>query len=792
MRKSKSYINALSLVAVSYLFVGCNVRIPSGTTPKPEFYGVIDQVEVTDGFPEKPEPWVVFSERDNNSVFMDKGDQQSPKQIKFLEPLLVVKEDRAKGLVKVAEYNPDALMKKLKPSTVKTYGWIPKEQLLLWRNSVKNKANGFNLKATLVPNNSDVLKEAAKYLKNDSVMVFTSPYLTKETPNKLPVGQFVYIYKSAENGKRFLIGKTPSVKLDNISGNIYGWVSSNMVAVWGDRTGLRVSPDYVVPEENNLGLQKAVTDGTSENVHFRVSEAAERTLTENLIGVQPAEMRNGNKARFFTNALDYSKNSVFNVLGEPITYTRYREVANRNKNLNIVFTLDISNENAQNTAVAKSAFQDFQFKMKNLGYYKNIKFGAVLYKNNICGENVIASELSSDFAKVAQFIDERSAEQNCTGYGGQPMQEGLEVAGAMLTPHRDDTNLVVLVGATASSSGYMGNAVSTLSEARARIISYQTISGSSDAYNNFVLLSENVVTNTAKNIAELEKSRAISQNVVMNRNNYNLQQGEEGIYSLDYPKTSMTQGFVIYPKKGEINSNARLAKSLDSLISQVTHQNTFTENVLRDYFQSPFGSSKTELKAEYRPQFPTAPILIPTETASQLIVYGNPFLTKGNFSDDYEHLFPVIQKGILISELEYEDLKKLYQEIYQETMPYKPDFSPSKAINTYLRILKNSSTANKANASAFRQKSMAYSVAVSTGFDNSGEEILSKYMLTGWKKSKVVPVEAVRAYFKQYNLLSDRLLENKGNEKIIIHQNGEKFYWLNSYFMPMMTPRESL
>ena len=86
---------------------------------------------------------------------------------------------------------------------------------------------------------------------------------------------------------------------------------------------------------------------------------------------------------------------------------------------------------------------------------------------------------------------------------------------------------------------------------------------------------------------------------------------------------------------------------------------------------------------------------------------------------------------------------------------------------------------------------MAYSVAYTTGFDNAGEEILSKYELRGWKREKIVPKETVRAYFNQYQILANRLLDNKNSPKVMIAQNGEIFYWLNDYFMPKITPRES-
>ena len=87
---------------------------------------------------------------------------------------------------------------------------------------------------------------------------------------------------------------------------------------------------------------------------------------------------------------------------------------------------------------------------------------------------------------------------------------------------------------------------------------------------------------------------------------------------------------------------------------------------------------------------------------------------------------------------------------------------------------------------------MAHAVALSTGFDISDEEILSKFMLTGWKQHKIMPEAAVKAYFKQYRLLANRLLENKSNPKITIDQNGETYYWLSNYFAPLITPQESL
>lgn len=788
-----NFINAVYLSAAVYFLVGCQVRIPSEETPESGFYGYVDQVKVNDGFPKKSEPWVVISDRDNNSVFLDKGDEKSPKDIQFLEPLLVLKENASKNLIKVAQYEPDALLKKIPSKEVKTYGWIPKDQLLLWTSALKRSDNGFTVKAVLSPNHSDVLKDGGKYLKNDSVMIFTSPDLSKPTGKKLPLGQFVYIYKQSESNSRYLIGKSPSLKLDSISKNMYGWVSSNMVANWGERSALKVSSDFNYTGAGTSAITKQSQDGSAGTTTFALSDAAGRTQNENLVAVVPSSVDPSNKAKFFTSALDYSKNFVDNVLGQPVYFDRYREIVNRSKNLNLIFTVDISSENIQNAALAKSVFQDIQLKKDQFGYYKNIKYGAVLYKNNTCGDDVVMSSLTNNFEEINAFIDFQIKNQNCSSSGAQPLQEALEASGAMISQVPDETNIFVVVGSTASSYGGLNTALRNLTLGRAKMLFFQSASGSSDYYNNFVLFSENVLTGTARNIAELDKEKIVDQKMILDKNNYSLVMGEEGFYSLDYPKGSMSQGFVVYPKKGEISSSSLLIKSLDSLLAQVTDYNLRVDASLTEYFKSPVGSSRTVLKPDFRTQFANAPALIPKETASQMISYNYPFITKGTYTEEFKENYPAVEKGILVSENEYDKLRAFYQDVYRETESFSPSFSQSAAVNRYLSVLKKYHSGDgKFDKSKLRDGSMAYSVAVSTGFDNASEETLSKFKLSGWKQPKVIAPEIVKNYFRQYKILADRMMDNKSNPKVVMLQNGEKMYWLNRYFMPTTQPVESL
>lgn len=779
----KNTISTISLLGAGFILTACAVRVPSVKTPKPEYYGNIEQTMVINGFPRNAAPWVVYSDREKNNVFLKKEKNESPKEIKFLEPLLVLDHNKSRKLVKVAEYNPDALLKKIPAKSVKSYGWISEDNLLLWSNALSERTSGFTMKAAVAPSNVDVLRNAAAYLKNDSAIVYSSPNFSEPIKKKIAVGQLVYVYKKSADEKGYLIGQKPKIDLDSIGDNIYGWVSSNMISSWGERSAIKLDSNFDYSTTPRTGIFNTVPQSTKDNPTIPLSEAVNRSVIENIYPTSVA--LNKNSTRYFMNAFDYSQNYIFNVIGEKLPFNRYKQISRRAKKLNIVFALDVSADNRAYTPIAKSIIQDIQLKISKLSYYRSVKYSVVLFKNNPCGTNVIASMLSSDASGIFNYIDEKTAEMKCERGGGQPVNDALATAGDLLNTVPDETNLIVLIGSTAASNSAASSTVRLLSSAKAKLISYQTESGASDVYNNFVLLSENIVTSTSQNISELNKEKVADQSFIRNKNNFNLVEGDEGVYSLDYPAKSMTQGFVIYPKRREANNNSFLMKALDTLLMQVTDENIFTNKSLTSYFKSEIGSNKTILDGRYSFKFQNAPNPIPVPVSSELITYDFPMVASGYIPAELRKSAPGVQKGILISEPEYENLRKMYTEIYKETQPDNINFSQSTAISKFVKIIRKYNPAiSDLSSSTLYGKPMNFAVALSTGLDISDETIMSELTLRDWKNRKLISNEVVQQYFKNYKQLADRLLENKNNPKIKINQNGTVFYWLNEYFMP--------
>ena len=781
-------------MGLSVLLTSCQVKLPSKKTPDPDKYGRLENASLINGFPKKSIPWIAISDRSRNTAYLDKNDEKSYKEVKFLEPLMVLK--HRDGMVKVAEYIPDALMKKVSSKSIKTYGWIPESDLLLWNSSLKNEKTGFPVKVAIVPNNSNVIKNSERYYKNDSIMVFNSPSLIEQANVKIPNGQMVYIYKQAENNKRFLVGKKPTVDLDSISTGLYGWVSSDVVSTWGERSAVKMK-NVTGVKETNLGIREGVSNSpdAEKRTAILLTDVNKRPALENIFPVNLGiheEIKPDTKTKYFTNVLDYSKNFIYNVLGEPIYFDRYKEITERNKNINIVFVLDISAPNAPYTPIVKSLLQDLQLRFEKPSYFNSVKYGAVLYKNNSCGDNVATSTLSKDYNKITSFITEKTNVMNCdSNLGNQPLNEGLFAAGNLLSNFPDETNIVVTIGTSANRSGNMYGIINSLTQAQARLIMFQTNARTSDTYNDFVLMAENIVTNTAKNVAELKKQKIISQNEVLTKNNFNLVEGDAGYFSLDFPKQSMSQGFVIFPKKGDVATPGYLKKSLDSLISQVTLDNTSIDTSLNDYFHSSVGAGKTDVDFKYKYLYPGLTNPVPSGIAAQLINYGNPFLAKGYIPQELMNYKQGIEKGILISEAEYDQLKSFYSEVYTNTGAARADFKQSKALKEYVKLLKKyNPTLMSLEKSELYKLPMSYTIGVTTGFDNSDEEKMSKYILKGWKEPKIITNEEARSYFKYFKDLADRMLTHRNNPAVKIKHNGQEFYWLNEYFMPTMLPVE--
>ena len=757
-------------------------------TPSPSLYGNIDNTLLVNGYPKQKQTWVVFSDRENNRVSPTKEEDITLvyKELRFLEPLIVLK--KRKGMFKVGEYTPTSLNDgklTLKKSKIKVKGWVPQERLLLWSKGLRSAETGFATKAILTVSDPEVFATPNDFVENDSVIVYKTPNLS-EKAKKRSIGDLVYIYKESADKEMLLIGKKPASIVDSIQSSVYGWVSKKMISIWGDRTAIQLSSNTFSAD---IFLHKK-QDSLQSIPAISLKEIKQRNRIENIYPTTIKELSQTPKeVGFLDNPFDYSQNKIYNILGTPIYYPKYKDILYNNRKLNLVFVLDGSENNRLYIPTLKSLLQELQLQFSKMDYFSTIRLAGVVYKSDNCGVSNLSSPLTTDYEDVIDFFDDKLQELKCKDTTkGQPVEQGILTATRLLyeAQAKDQTNMIVLVGTSASAYPSTGILADAITRVKARLICFQTQAKSADTYNNFVLLAEKLVINSAKNISELKKEKIVNPQDVSLENDYSLSQGAEGIFRLDYPKKSMTQGYVIFPKKGEMMPINILKSSIDSLLGQITFDNKHIDQSLTTYFRSDIGVKKTSLYDKYKDTLTLPKKRIPPAMASGFLGKDNSFLFKGYLYAPER----AGENGILLSEQEFEQLHHYYTLLHSKVGNEKK-FNRRKAIRYYVRFVKKLNPAiNKRSRGRIYKQTMAETIAWQTGM-NAPQEPLMNRSLREWKNNKDISDTTIEAYFNQYKILATRLITHKNNAKMRIRYNGETYYWVGQEFVPKtMIPKK--
>lgn len=796
MNLNRSFIpGGSAIICVLFLFIvsSCSLhRIKH--TPNPKEYNVIEGKVYNNGLPKQRQPWVVYSDRADNSINIDKKDVPyiNYKKGEFLQPLVVLR--KRKGMFKVAEYesklvNNNTILKIEK--NLKVLGWVPEERLLLWSNGLKDAANGFTLKATITVNDSEIIKNAEKYLEGNAAILYATPALKTKTDTRIDIGSFVYIYKQSADKNFYLIGGKPGSKSEDIKENIYGWVSSHLVSTWGERSSFKIVKDSVA--DNKIQINTINNDSLTPITTLNSEDLAQR---EGITGIYSLQSINDGvkEIKYFDNIFDYNKNTIYNVLGNPITYAKYKDILRANKRLNVVFALDVGNSNASFLPVTKSLVQELSFSFKDLPYFSSIKYGGVVYKENDCGATSLQTPLSNDFNAIAQFFEKQIDTLDCKDNSViQPVDKGLAGVTELLSDAKEDTNIVIVIGATASVRNQVNEVTEALTKVNAKPIFFQTHSKSRNSYNDFVLLAQQAVARSAKEIVEAKKEKIVSQHDLLLNTNYNVTAGKDGIYSLNYPEESMTQGYVIFPNRDESTRPVELRTVVDSLLVEVTRDNIQIDSNLTKYFLD-FGGKHTYVSKEYQDLYPLKERLVPATIASSLLNQDNSFLINGYILNEKDVLASTKNEayGVLLNEQEYEQLSSLYGTIAQRIFASKLKFKKNRSLRKYLRVVsKFSPTLRKKKMRELKKMSMEEIVAVSTGFPVISDSLM-KETPKDWMKNEKIKEEDILTFFLEYRNLAEELVGYKVDDAVKFMHNDQVFYWLPKEFFPSLEINDRL
>lgn len=541
--------------------------------------------------PYNNQTWVVFSDREGNYTLQNPGGKVKMKDIDYLDAFFVI---RRKGdFYKLVKYDPAIVNGNMFVSRIKDrkqakyYGWIHKSRLLLTRQSETDIATGFKNKQLTIVSDTICVTDPDFYFVKDSIKIFKDPDLRIEN-STLPFYEIVYTLKTSRDKQRQLIARKPVISPDSVQSEILGWVHNSVIQNMGQRLHTKITS---VPEDSLLFFSKKnqdtlhISDWTfDESLNFaqrnnraiKYSPVLSYCQTDSNISI---------KTGIPGMVVDQSDNYVLNVNGNKISYGKFKQLEKDLKKLNIMFIFEGKEQVVENYPSIINVIQNLQPTFENNSDRFSYKFGAVIASQ---GETPASSPLIKSIGMTETYTDvidylivETDSSKNMKPLPTQYTWRGVRKAVDMIEPHKDETNIFVIIGEQGYSEWVDSVLVRRMADANCRVLGFQMFSISENAGNNFVLQIENMIAHCAERESIKKREKIVYVDQIKKVNRY--RESSRNVYALDFPKRSMTQGWVLFPEKTITMPLDILTNGIDSLIAEVKWDN---DNLINSLYKA--------------------------------------------------------------------------------------------------------------------------------------------------------------------------------------------------------------
>jgi len=725
-------------------------------------------------------PWIVFSDRDENYTTTVPGGSLIMKKLNFMEPFYVSKVEN--GYLKLIKYKAGMVRgRKIndKKSAI-SYGWIAKSKLLLWQRSYSSQKTGYPEKSIAIISGKIPLTASKVYYDNtDSAYVYSSPELKKKIA-KTRLHEISYIYKKSEDGNKYLIGDEDQLVADSARKSIYGWIAADAIHSWGDR--LYISPSHLESYSQGDSVAMALS-----NVN------ADPLLNLNDITLRSAPVVSDNGAEGYvigiaSDVYNKSDNKVITISGAPLNYPGYLTLRKNIHKVNVIFVIDGGSPMTKYFPGLTNTIQSFENIFSDYGRNHQVSYGAVVYRDasNCNYPGILTSpSISPDYRKLMDFLTlEAKKTESCNGIiSQQPVFDGVKAGLGLLKSHPNETNLVVLIGSTGDESGSSErlNLLSAeFAQADARILAIQVYSDYDQSFNNFVLQSKKLVSQSAIYAAQKKKRFLVTGEGLNNSQAYNTSRLDSISYYLDYPKNSLIQGGVVFPTKGSVNSNQSMNIAMRRFMKETDMDINHQINSLDSAFRLT-GITRKNLSPVVEGQL-GAPVS--SLVADNMPHNGFKYYMTANVPADIVAKNPeLLQYALVLNTMEYKQISDVFSlMIGQNLQPDQSSFR-SKLVKNYLNIPRNLLDMDISRGD-IKSMTLAKYIKTVTGLPVKND-MLEKYKVIDLKRSGKMPQLEFEAYLKFLISSSDRIKRGTQIGQQFI-SNGKTYYYISQKnFIPV-------
>jgi len=563
------------------------------------------------------EHWIVYSDRPNNITYKDPYAQYPNKKIDFLKACYVI--DEKNDFLELVTYDesllpppggiPAMLLRKKKRfrfddvKGVEYLGWVQKSSLLINSNAWVSEDNMKPLRYMIDIGHADILIDRNEKIKTDTVITYTSPSLAEPFVNELitpKLKDLVYVYKKSDDERKYLIGYNPSFNPTSMS-TIYGWIEKEWLLEVGQQKILVPT----LPNDTTKGANDVPTFlGEDENLETSLGRSTNALLDGYDVNINkkdlPPFLFNNKRHTYLISSQDqdsyetylpvdvwdHTPNKVINISGEFVYINEFLEFKANSKKLNIILLVE-QNENLQTEILhltnSLQKLHSIRNKSELEGY--GVNMGAISYNHyNVVDHYNMGGAFPGwlDFVKETADNAKMLDKIDSTGMG---LESALEKAVALLEGKEKETNIIITIGANASSfdDEKLNELSKILSKVLPKLLFYQIKNNIQDSYLNFVFKSKGLLYKAAQNYKDS------IQHLIVDAKNYKtrtpLVRTDETKNILLFDQESCSyQGGLAFP-----NINSKLhPKTFDELfenfILQIVEHNNQVEISLKEYF----------------------------------------------------------------------------------------------------------------------------------------------------------------------------------------------------------------
>lgn len=609
--------------------------------------------------------YVVYSDRDNNSSYLDQLGLKTGEKQRFLTPYFVI--DETSDFLELVKFDPSVIGKpkgifsffygkkyNFKDVKKASYvGWIQKDKLLHFSHS---KVSSKNLKPIIYflgIQNQETLFNLKKYIKKDSVLTYNDPNLKIVSKQKFNTNQLVYLYKYNSNKTAALISNVKHLQTSDSLSRKVGWVPSQLIKNIGQRKVLKINEDNDVLFSASDTVEYSIKKRDINNSVLFIPEdklKKDRNILDTINAVSYVPL----------NVWDHYNNKLINVNGGDVYLREVPTIKKENKIFNFHFVFDCSPELKEKMILQISSLQRIWLLLNDDEQFKDFKFtfSASSYG---CGR-FYSFPKSDSFASWLDYL-QKVFLNNKSIVVEESNSEGIQKCFREIKNKENEisfnNNIIIVVGENKLNINTQNNSVfKDLAKISSRVLFFQLANTTAREHQDFVLHAKQILENISNEYNKHITNYIIDTKLVVKQNIFTeLASEEDNIYLYDAPKNSLYTGGIVFPRVNKNLTSVSLDLALDSVIKKTIKNNDAIVGSLE----------KGVDKLGFLRSVPTSRI---TNIITNDSIYNISLIPKNNKKEQYLETSRLnlfnnknLQPGYLLSKDELENLIESYKSV---------------------------------------------------------------------------------------------------------------------------------